>query len=205
MHTSHYLEQAIFYQPSHATDQLLRSTSEALFQRPGQKSWIEVYYQQPMQQKLRSSAPALDCRQGSELYPNFPSFLDESRSNSLDGDPPPTYESSPCLLRRVVLDLQDVQRIETVSALIAAFHTSADTQRHKGNGAHLPHLVCKLFRPQPGSHSDKSLVVLYARNTHGAACWSPRNFGRLSCSNSIYFLNFGSMFYFLEQNLARMR
>ena len=123
MHTSHYLEQAIFYQSSHATDQLLRSTSEALFQRPGQKSWIEVYYQQPMQQKLRSPAPALDCHQDSELSRIYPTLRDESRSSSLDVDPPPNYDNSPCLLRQDVLDLQDVQRIETVSALIAVFHT----------------------------------------------------------------------------------
>ena len=113
MHTSHYLEQAIFYQSSHATNQLLRSTSDALFQRPGQKSWIEVYYQPPMQQKLPSPAPTLDCHQGSDL----------SRASTLDGDPPPTYDSSSCLRRHDVLDLQDVQRIETVSALIAVFHT----------------------------------------------------------------------------------
>lgn len=147
MHTSHYLEQAIFYQSSHATDQLLESTSNALFQRPGQKSSIEVYYQQPMQQVLRSPAPAPDCQRSYDFSPVCLSLLDESRSNSSDGDPPPTYDNSPCLLRQDVLDLQDVQRIEMVSAPKAVFRTCADTKAHKGNEAYLSHLVSEVSRP----------------------------------------------------------
>lgn len=141
MQTSSYLKQALFYQSSHATDQFIQSKSEALFQCPGKKSFIEVHYQQPGQQKLPSPAAALDSRQDSGCSFVCPSPLDKSRSNSLDEDPPPTYDNSPGLLRQDILDLKDVQRIETVSTLIAALSTWADTHGDKGNKTPFPRMV----------------------------------------------------------------
>ena len=124
MHTSNYLKQKFFHQSSHATNQLLESKLEALFQRPGQKSFIEVHYHQAVQQKFPTPATALDSiQQDSEVFCLCPSSVDQSFSSSLNGDPPPTYDSSPGLPRQDILYLQDIQRIERVSPPMAAFHT----------------------------------------------------------------------------------
>ena len=122
MHTSNYLKQKIFHQSSHATDHLFENKSEALFQRPGQKSFIEVYYQQAVQQKFPTTATAPESQQNSEFFSVCPSSVDQS-SSFLNGDPPPTYDSSPGLIRKELLYLQDIQRIERVSTPMAAFYT----------------------------------------------------------------------------------
>ncbi|CAD6565853.1 MAG: hypothetical protein ASARMPRED_008012 [Alectoria sarmentosa] len=123
MQTSNYIKQALFYQPSHATYQYFESKSEALFQRPGKKSFIEVHHQQPGQQKLPSPAPVLDSKQDSDYV-----------------DPPPTYNKSPILLRQDILDPKDVQQIETVSALMVALIIWANAHWDKGNKASFPHM-----------------------------------------------------------------
>lgn len=123
MQTSDYLEQALFYQTSLATDQFFDSRSEALFQRPGDKSFIEIYHQQPEQQRVPGPAPVLDNKQESHRFSVHPSLLGQSRCSSLDGDPPPTYDNSPGLLRQDILDLKDVQQVETVSVFVAAQST----------------------------------------------------------------------------------
>ena len=124
MHTSNYLKQKIFRQSSHATNQLLESKLEALFQRPGQKSFIEVYYHQAVQQNFPTRATALDSsQQNSEVFCVRPSSVDQSSSSSLNGDPPPTYDSSLGLPQQEILYLQDIQRIERVSPPMVAFPT----------------------------------------------------------------------------------
>ena len=123
MQISDHLKQALFYQKSLETDQFLESKSETLFQRPGKKSFIEVHYQQPEQQRLPSPAPVLDSKQDSQCSSMHPSLLDQSRCSSSDEDPPPTYDKSSRLLRQDILGLEDVKRIEMVSALVAALST----------------------------------------------------------------------------------
>lgn len=148
MQTSNYLKQTLFYQPSHATDQLFEGKSEALFQRPGKKSFIEVHHQQPRrQQKLPCPAPVLDSKQDSECSSVRPSVLEQSQCSSLDEDPPPIYDSSPGLLRQEILDLKDVRYIATVSALMVVLSTWANTCGDKGNEALFPHMVSESSKP----------------------------------------------------------
>lgn len=123
MQTSNYLKQALFHQSSHETDRFFESKSEALFQRPGQNSFIEVHHQQPGQQTPPCSAPVQDSKQDSDCLSVRPSLLDQSRCSSLDEDPPPTYDNSPGLFRQDIVDLDDVQKIETVSIFIVALST----------------------------------------------------------------------------------
>ena len=132
MRTSEYLLQALFHQLSHATLQALESKSETLFQRPGKRSFIELYHQQPERQKqLRSPAFVLDDGPIPHRSSVCPSIIDQSWPNSLE-DPPPTYDNPPGLLRRDISDLRDVQRIEAVRALITAL-SCADTHGEQGN------------------------------------------------------------------------
>lgn len=120
MQTSNYLKQALFHQSSHETDRLFVSRSEALFQRPGKESFIEVHHQL---QKCPSQAAVLDGVQIFD-YPSVrPCHLDQSGCSSLDEDPPPTYDNSPSLLRQCILDVKDVQKIETVRALMSTSRT----------------------------------------------------------------------------------
>lgn len=123
MQTSNYLKQALFHQSSHETDQFFESRSEALFQRPGKKSFIEVHHQLPGQQKLPNSKAVLGIVQDTDCPAVRPFFLDQSGRSSLDEDPPPTYGSSPRLHKQKILDLKDVQRIEMVSALVLVLRT----------------------------------------------------------------------------------
>ena len=150
MQTSNYIKQALFYQPSHATYQYFESKSEALFQRPGKKSFIEVHHQQPGQQKLPSPAPVLDSKQDSDCSSVRSSLLDRSHCSSLDVDPPPTYNKSPILLRQDILDPKDVQQIETVSALMVALIIWANAHWDKGNKASFPHMVSESSKPSTG-------------------------------------------------------
>lgn len=120
MQTSNYLKQALFYQPSHATNQRFENKSEALFQHSGEQSFIEVHHQQPGQQRSQNSVPVLDSKENLDCSSVRTSLLDQSHCSSLDEEPPPTYENSPGLLRHEILDLKDVHQIETVSALMAA-------------------------------------------------------------------------------------
>ena len=147
MQTSNYLKQEIFYKSSHMTDQCSESKCKALFQRPGKKSFIEVHYQQPRQQKLPDAAPFLDSEQDSDCSSVRPPLLDQSRCMSLDEDPPPTYDNSPGLLRQDILDLKDVLQIETVSVLMAAFSAWANTHGGEGNKVPFPHMVSESSTP----------------------------------------------------------
>ena len=138
MQISNYLEQALFYKSSHATDQSFECKSETLFQRPGNKSLIEVHYQQPGQQKLPSLAPFLNSQEKSVCSSVR---LSQSRCSSLDEDPPPTYDNSPGLFRQDILDLEDVQQVERVSVHVAALSACANAHGDQGNKAPFPPMV----------------------------------------------------------------
>lgn len=133
MKTSSYLVQALFHQSNHATDQFLESRSEALFQRPGKTSFIEVHQQEPEQQELSRPALVLEDEEDSDCSIVRPCQLGQSRGTSLDEDPPPTYDNSPGLVRRDILDLKDVQYIEAVSALILAVSDCANIHGDEGD------------------------------------------------------------------------
>lgn len=141
MQTSNYLIRALFYQLNHGTVQCLESRSEALFQRPGRKSFIEVHHQQPGQQGLPNSGVVLDDQQESDCSSVHPSLLGESRCVSSDEDLPPIYDNSPGLLRQDILELEDLQQIETVSALMAALSIRAYTHSDEENQALFPSMV----------------------------------------------------------------
>ena len=141
MQTSNYLIRALFYQLNYGTVQYLESKSQALFQRPGEKSFIEVHHQQPGQQGLPNSGVVLDDEQESDYSSVDPSLLGESRCVSSDEDPPPTYDNSPGLLRQDILDLEDLQQIETVSILIAASSIRAYTHSDEENQTLFPSMV----------------------------------------------------------------
>lgn len=147
MQTSNYLRQTLFHQPSHATYQLFESKSEALFQRPGKKSFIEVHHQRLGKQRLPSAAPVLDSEQDSDRSSLRSSLLDQSGCSALNDDPPPTYDNLPGLLRQDILNLKDVEQIETVSALVAASNTWANTHVDKGNEAQFSHMVSEPSKP----------------------------------------------------------
>ncbi len=150
MQTSNYLKQALFYKSSHATDQFFESKSETLFQHSGKKSLIEVHYQQPGQQKLPSLTPFLNIQEESVRSSVRLSLLGQSQCSSLDEDPPPTYDNSPGLFRRDILDLEDVQQIERVSVHVAAFSACANTHGDQGNKAPFPPMVSESFKPLTG-------------------------------------------------------
>ena len=145
MQTSNYFKQALFHQSSHETDQFFESRSEALFQHPGNISFIEVHHQLPGQQELPDSAAVLDSVQDSDCPRPF--FLDVSGRSSLDEDPPPTYGNSPRLLKQRILDLKDVQKIEMVSALVSALRNWTYTIGSKGDEAPFPHMVRESSEP----------------------------------------------------------
>ena len=151
MQTSNYLKQTLFYQPSHATEQFFEGKSEALFQFPGKKSFIEVHHQQPRrQQKFPSPAPVLDSKEESDYSSVHPSILEQSQCSSLDEDPPPIYDKSPGLLRQDIRDLKDVRYIATVSALMIVLITWTNTYGDKGNKAPFPHMVSGSSKPSHG-------------------------------------------------------
>lgn len=164
MQTSNYLKQALFYKSSHEKDQCFEMKSEALFQRPGKNSFIEVHYQQPGQQKLPSPTPFLESVEESDCSSVRSFLLDQSCCSSLDEDPPPTYDNSPGLLRQDILDLKDVQQIETVSVRVAALSTYANTHGDEGNKALFPPMVSEPFKPSDSVYFDRPMVVSYAKS-----------------------------------------
>ncbi len=145
MQTSDYLIQELFYQPNYATYHCLERKSEVLFQCPGAKSFIEIHHQQ--RQSISSPAIVLDDDRISDCSSRCPTLLDQSRCSSLDQDPPPTYDNSSALLRQDIRDLEDVQRVETVSALLIAWSTLANTHGEKGNKTLFPYMVSEYSKP----------------------------------------------------------
>lgn len=145
MQISNYLKQTSLDSLSHVTDQFFESKIEALFQHRGGNSVIEVYYELPP--KLPTPAAALNEKQKSDCSPARASFLDQSRRNSLDTDPPPIYDHSPGLVRQEIVDLEDVQQIEKVSASLIAWATRSNIHGNKGDKAPLPHMVSESLKP----------------------------------------------------------
>ena len=146
MQTSNYLQQLLFHQLNHGTDQFLEIKSDALFQRPGKESFIEVYYQQPGQQGSPSPMLGLDDEKASE--PEWTSvtscFLDRSCCGSLEEDPRSTNRN---WLRHDIRDLESLQQIESVSASMAVLRSYANTQRNQGIQALLPRVVSESSIP----------------------------------------------------------
>ena len=143
MQTSDYLIHALFYERNYGTDQFLERKSEALFQRPGKESFIEVHSEWP------DPALVLDGKRVSNCSSVHTSLPDESHCSSLHEDPPPTYVH-PGLLRQEVLDLEDLQRIEMVSALMAALSICANIHGYEGNQAPFPRMVSESSMPSDG-------------------------------------------------------
>ena len=133
MQTSNYLKRVLFHQLNHVTDQYLEGKSEALFQRPGKESFIEVYYQQPEQQGIPSPVLALDDWTSVTSY-----FLDRSHCGSLDDGPWPTYNN---WLRQDIRDLKSLQQIESVSPSMAALRSYANIRRNQENQTLFPRVV----------------------------------------------------------------
>ena len=146
MQTSNYLKQVLFHQLNHGTDQYLESKSEALFQRPGKESFIEVYNQQLGQQGFHSPVLALDDERASESEWTSvtPFILHGSCCDSLDDDPRSTYNN---WLRHDIRDSKGLQQIELVSASIAVLRSYADTQPNQGNQALFPRVVSESSMP----------------------------------------------------------
>ena len=140
MQTSNYLERVLFHQLNHCTDQYLENKSEALFQRPGKESFIEVYHQQPGQQGFHNPVLALDDEKAavSEWNSETSCSLERSCCDSPNDDPRSTYNN---WLRHDIRDLKGVQQIESVSTSMAVLRSYADTQRDQGNQALFPRVV----------------------------------------------------------------
>ena len=145
MQISNYLRQASLYRRSHVTDQFFESKVDALFQHVGGKSVIEVYHQPPP--KLPTPPVVLNDKQNSDCSPAHASFLDQSRHKSSDADPPPIYDRSPGLVRQDIVDLEDVQRIEKVSASLIAWSARSNTHRNKGDKTPFPYMVSESLKP----------------------------------------------------------
>ena len=145
MQTSNYLKRVLFHQLNHGTDQYLESKSEALFQRPGKESFIEVYYQQPRQQGFPSPVLALDDEEASESEwtPVTSFFLDRSCCGSLD-DARSTHNN---WLRHDIRDLKGLEQIDSVSTSMAVLKSYANTQRNQGNQTLFPRVVSESSMP----------------------------------------------------------
>ena len=163
MQTSKYLQRVLFHQLNHGTDQFLESKSEALFQRPGKESFIEIYHQRPGQQGFPSPILGLDDGKASESeWTSVNScFLDRSCCGSLDDD---HWSADSNWLRHDIRDLESLQQIESVSASMAVLRSYADTRRDQGIQALLPRLVSESSIPVKNIDPNNQMIVSYSRS-----------------------------------------
>lgn len=147
MQTSNYILRVLLYQLNHETDQVLETKSEHLFQHPGNKSFIEVHYQQLGQQGFPNPILARNDNQESDCSLVPPYVLDKSLCNSLCEGLQSTCENSLGLLRQDILNLKDLQQIEKVSTLWQHWVSFANTQGNEGYQALFPRLVSESSIP----------------------------------------------------------
>lgn len=126
MKISSYLEQALSYEQSPATDQYFEVRASQLFEQQGGSSCIRIYVQRPSQDQgveKWNLVQKCDPQQDFECNSEPPSPVDWHR---YPRECPPHYVGGPGLEQQKVSNAEDLEKIASVRNFIVVMIVQAD-------------------------------------------------------------------------------